>query len=210
MSDVAAPLEIHVHLVDGSIIGFQQPDPELAKQIIASTRPEKLFSQPQLRLAGEAYATLFPMAAVARLDFIGEELAGWGDGRELSHMEQITKEEFEQHRLDAGPRPPREGQEPPGDEPLILYREIVLTNGERVYSAAHLSPPREHAADGPRAAAIDLSMMIRHELDGPALGCRRAGGGVILINPHNVLRLTVHPGPPEVAPGSWAAEWVQG
>lgn len=197
MSERAVPLEIHVHLVDGSVARFLQADAVLARRILDLPRPERLFSQPQLLISGPSAASLIPTAAIVRLDVLSAELGHWGAVRDADFMVESHADEYRQHRSDAAPTLRGLPDEPP---PLVLYREIVLSNGERVYSKTSGLP-----APGAERAALDHAMMVRHSLDAP-LGHRRAEGGLTLLNPAHIARLTMHPGPPEPAAGSWPAD----
>jgi hypothetical protein len=196
MSGPGSPLEIHIHCVDGHVGAFVQPDGAVARRILEQVHPTRLFAQHQLMISGEGSLTVFPSAAVVRVDLVTEECPEWPFAFGVSDVAEITAEEFTRRLDPDAPRP-----EQPGGT-VVRHIQIELTNGEPVYceARAHFTP----------RAPVEIAMFFQHLLSGPGLHARRLGGGVLILNPAHVTRLSTYPGPPEAPPGAWAAEPFSG
>src|SRR5262249_8400345 len=110
----------------------------------------------------------------------------------VADSEEITEEEFRQRLPYAEPEPAVPGAL------VVIFAEIELTNGERTFLQVQV--PRESMTAG------DMGVLLQHILTPPSLHARRLGGGAIILNPAQILRVAFHPGPPETPPNAWAAD----
>jgi hypothetical protein len=196
-----ASVEIQIHLIDGSVSRFVVDKPGAAPDLIASIQPNKLFTQRNILIAGSRSMTAYPTAAVARVDFVMDGFPGWQFYHNLQDVMQITHEEFlarfnpENVDVDRTDR-----VVVPGDT-SVAWGDIELNNAERLYTEARfVAQP---------AMPIDRSMLFEQLFESHYLYSRRRGGGAILINPANIVRLTFYPGPPETPRNAWVAHHME-
>jgi hypothetical protein len=196
MSMPPSYLEIHVHGIDGQVAAFVQSDPAAAAALLAHIQPGRVFTQSHLTIASEHSVTFFPCAAVARIDLVMDTFPDWPFYHGVSNILEITEEEFQERY-----RPEEREAEPPGAL-VVRFTELELTSGERLVVEVH-------SREIPRTA-VDQAMFVQQILSAPSLYARRLGGGAILLNPAQILRMTVYPGPPETPPNAWAADPLTG
>jgi hypothetical protein len=185
-------LEIHVHGVDGFVSAFVQSDAEAVRKVLEQIQPGRLFTQRHLTIAGRGSLTIFPTAAVARVDLVMDGVPDWPRHFGVADAMEVTEEEFRRRIPQEAPEPTR-----PGDLVAVAV-DLELTNGERIFlevytQAAALTP-------------VDVGMLLQQILSAPSLHARRLGGGVVVINPTHILRMAFHPGPPETPPNALLAE----
>jgi hypothetical protein len=185
-------LEIHVHGVDGYVSAFVQSDAEAVRKILEQIQPGRLFTQRHLTIAGRQSLTVFPSMGIARVDLVMDTVPDWPYHRGVTDALEVTEEEFRRRIPQVAPEPG-----PPGDL-VAIFVDLELTNGERIFMEVHT-----HAA---ALTPVDVGMLLQQILSASSLHARRLGGGVIVINPAHILRMVLHPGPPETPPNAWPAE----
>lgn len=194
MKSAPAPLvEITVYLTDGRKISFAQNDADAVQRLKDHLNPSRLFTQETLIIGSPRSLTAFPTAHVVRVDLRSAVIVDSGHAPGLSRVLEITREEFEALN--------RPGAMPLG-QGLI---ELELSGGEVVSLAVHFSPTVEVQLLGERTA-MDQAAFFTNMFSGQALHAELAGGGVLIVNPQRVLRLTFYPAPTILPAGSWRAE----
>src|SRR5947208_2677521 len=111
-------LELHVHGVDGYVSAFVQSDIETIRKLIEQIHPGRLFTQPYLAVAGRHSLTVFPCAAVVRVDLVMNDFPDWPFHFGIADALELTEEEFRQRLPHAAPAPAH-----PGDL-VAVYAEI--------------------------------------------------------------------------------------
>ncbi len=190
-----AALEIHIHLEDGRIVKFTQPDAALAKKILDHIQPNRFFLQSHLIIDGDYAITTFPCAGICRIDLIGDSLPVW-PFHFVTDMQQIPEEEF-QRRIQPEPRAGQTPPPPAVGSSIMAYGEFELVNGERLFTALEIQVEQR--------LPQDLGHVIQQIFSLGGMHARRQEGGIVLINPAKIVRLAIHPGPSTTPPGAWQA-----
>src|SRR5258706_6695311 len=190
-------VEIQIPMIDGSISRFIVDKPGAAPDLIASIHPNKIFTQRNIVIAGSRSMTAYPTAAVARVDFVMDGFPGWAFYHNLEDVMQITHEEFKQRYNPESADVDRVARVVVPGDTIVAWGEIELNNADRVYTEARFVAQA--------ATPIDRSMLFEQLFESHYLYSRRRGGGAILINPANIVRLSFFPGPPETPRNAWEA-----
>ncbi len=188
-------LVIHVHGIDGHVSRFVQSDAAAARTILDQVHPARLFTQPSLIIKGDTATTAFPCSAIARIDLLTEAYPGWPFPRNLEDVIELSEAELAQHLRPEILRNWHPDHAVPGD-PLLAFLDITLLNAAKVCA--------ELVVCVPDATSIDRSILLHQILQAPVHYMRRRQGGAVLINPANIARFNLHPGPPVLA-GAWPA-----
>jgi hypothetical protein len=195
MSAIPSSLELHVHSVDGHVARFVQNEPGAVRRLFEHIQPSKIFEQRQLVVASGHSLAIFPCTAIVRVDLVMEGFPDWEFHHGLSNVQEITEEEFRQ-RYD--PEQYHAGHPLPPGAPVVVYAEIELADGERIFSEVHTHVEAR--------LPVEQSMFFQQLLTAPSLYTRRRGGGAIVINPASIVRLTFYPGPLTAPPNALPAE----
>jgi len=186
-ADTPAYLDIHLHFVNGRDARFVQTDSKEAQHVLEQIHPDRVFTaRPVLTIGDPASISLVPCSSVERIDFYVDPLPDWPYHNEVRDAEEITEDLF--HARDRL-------------SPELVAR-FELVSGAVTYLRLHFQPSR-----GP-VTPLDASLFFSHLLSGPSLRGRMEGG-VFLINPANIVRVTIYPGPSEPPTGSWNARQVE-
>lgn len=195
MTSQPAYVEIHIHSIDGYVAAFLQNDPEGVRRLLDHIQPNKIFEQRQLIVSSAHSLAVFPCASIARVDLVMDGYPDWEFHFGASSVQEITEEEFRQRYRPGSAPDPRLLQ---AGAPVTAFSEIELANGERLFTEIHTHlEPR---------LPLEQSMFVQQILSAPSLYSRRLGGGAILLNPANVVRMAFHPGPPTLLPNALPAE----
>jgi hypothetical protein len=199
MSTTPAYVEIHIHSNDGFVSAFLQNDPEAVRRLFDHVQPNKIFEQRQLVVASAHSMTVFPSASIARVDLVMDGYPDWEFHFGVSSVQEITEEEFQQRY-----RPNRDPDQRllPEGAAVTAFAEIELANGERLFTEIHTHVESR--------LPIEQSMFVQQILSAPSLYSRKLGGGAILLNPANIVRMTFYPGPPSTPPNALPAEPLSG
>jgi hypothetical protein len=194
MLNTAPPLlEISVYLTDGRRIRFVQNDADAVQWIRDHVNPARLFTQETLIIGNPRSLSAFPTAHVVRVDLKSPVISDSGHAPGLSRVLEITREEFTAlNRPEAMPL----GQ---------AFVEAELSGGEVVYLAAHFAPAVEVQLLGERTP-MDQAAFFTNMFSGQALHAELPDGGMLILNPSRVLRLTFYPAPTILPAGSWRAD----
>lgn len=204
MSNTPSALEFHIYATDGEVTRFVQDDAAEAQKILSQIQPNRLFAQKQIIIAGLRSLNAFQTSAVGRIDLIMEGHPGWPFHHGISDAVQITEAEFRERYRPEETGTTRTGQEITPGQSVTLFAAVDLLDCEGVYLEVSTKAQSE------TLTPIDTGLLIQQFFAQPVLHARRQGGGAILINPANVVRLTFFPGPRETPPGAWPARYVAG
>ena len=195
-------LEIHVHLEDGRVAKFVQSDPVLARKTLTLIHPGKLFSQRLITIHGDHSLTAYPCASIVRIDFVTDMALDWPFHHGAIAIDQILPTEFEERCLAAITARRKSSGPPTPGEPITLYAQQELVNGERLFLEVHTTLQVR--------TSVDQNVFINNLFSSGGLHARRREGGMIIVNPAKLVSMALHPGPMEYTPGSWLANPMHG
>jgi hypothetical protein len=185
MNTQPSELEILIQSLDGHITTFAQRDPVSIKTLLDQMQPGKIFGQPYLSMMGNGSLTIFPSTTVVRIDLVMPDYPDWEFHFEF--REQAANA-LGEDRSTTGPRK--------------IYAQIDLRGGQTVHLALDL-----HRREEPRTK-VDFSMLLQRFLWSPSLHARRIGGGALVINLAQIVRLQFHPTPLYSPINAWFANPV--
>ena len=191
-------LELHVHLIDGSIERFAQPNPQAAGRILKGLDLANHFGKPHVTFETAQGIFIYPCAHVVRLDVLTEAELAFASIPRRAQVHEISCEEFEaQYHPEFDPALTR-AQVGRAGEAFHGFIRIKLTSGETVVLEvnAQISAP------------LDQKMVFGSLFNVSTLVFPRSGGGYCLLNRANVLTFELLPGQPDVAPTAWPAERI--
>jgi len=197
----AAPLKIQIHLTDGTIAGFTQHDAAAIEKILSHIQPDKLFAPRLLILGSDASMTAFPTATVVRVDFIADNLPEWPFHHNTANIAEIAEGEFRQRFNLQDYEPVRQTRIIP-DGRLTVFAELELLNGDRSFFEIHTID-----STAPRLP-LEHMMFLQQLFAASGLHAGRRAGGILVINPANIVRFTLYPGPVDPPPNCWPASRV--
>lgn len=198
MAPESAPLQIHIHLVDGNVLRYEQHDPIAKEAIIKNLQPTKVFDERQIMIAGGYTVTGYSTSAVVRVDLMMEGLPEFRFGPEMANLSEITKDDFnERYRPEEGESLKRKRPWTVG-ETFSGLAELELLNGTSIFLEFETT----------LRSKLDQRLVLQHFLSGSGLYCRRHGGGASFINTATVVRWTLFPGPPEAPQNAWIAHFT--
>ncbi len=187
-------LEIHVHSVDGHMAAFVQQGAEAVQKLIAQMQPGRVFRQPFLAVAGQGSLSVFPAATVVRVDLVMRGFPDWPFHLGFRDAMELSEDEFrERISLNDCSREPLRG-------PAPIYADIEMTNGEGLYLQMEVDDRDEPVMQ------VEFGMLIERFLSASSLHARRVGGGALVINPAQILRVQLRPAPPHPPLNAWSAE----
>lgn len=192
-------MEIRVQVNDGETFRFQQEDPAIAEEILKSVHPARFFATPQIIIQGHGETGGFSSPFVECIEFITDAEAPWLQAQANERFTTISKEEFEKRRTELENPPETAAGAQPGRE-FQGIAEFVLRSGTRAYFEYSV-----FARD-----RLEQRMLLQNFLIHPSFHAYRQGGGHVLINPHNVSRWVMLPGPPELPKAAWHADRLEG
>jgi hypothetical protein len=189
-------LELIIHLKDGNILKFFQNDETAAQKILDSIHPKQFFEQPDVTIAGRYSMTVYPIAGITRIEFVTElqPNPSWPLPPWIHSIAEIPAAEFRRTWTpEDPPHLPRKQHRLIG-EVYMQYCEVEFDSGEPLYLAIRMRETME----------IEQRHLVR-QLMGSIVHAERIGGGIMLINPAHVLRITFSPGTNETPPNVWPA-----
>lgn len=197
MSSVFAELQIQIHLHDGRVMTYQQDDADVAAKILAGVQPAKLFAERQLLIAGAYSLSGFTSDSVVRVDFIIDELPKWPFPHGLTDAVEIPKEEFNRHYVPEDDESLKREKEWKEGEEVHSYGEFELNSGKSVFAEF----------ESVRRGGIEQRQTAHNFLTGSGFHIRRRDRGVMILNPVNIARWTIFPGPPTTPKNAWPAHY---
>jgi hypothetical protein len=189
--------ELHVHSVDGHVSRFNVEGAAAVQELLERVQPGRVFSLPHLVVGGAHSLSIFPSASVVRVDLVMHQFPEWAFPYGASDILELSAEEFEERyepAMDAALKATADGL------PIVIYAEFELASGQRVFMEVHTRAETR--------LPVELGMFFQQILTAPSLFGRRRGGGAVMLNPANIVRLTFHPGPRNAPPNMIAAEPV--
>ncbi|MBK7496076.1 MAG: hypothetical protein IPI28_12040 [Candidatus Omnitrophica bacterium] len=190
------PLEIRIHLIDGSVAAFYEDDADQAKQIIGQIQPDRLFSQPSLLLAGISSVTVIPCTKVNMIEVIQDTYPNWPFMREVTDIIDCSPEAFRSGFLAFRDSLAARVQTPEVGDPFVSWGMMTLSGGQHFYFEAR----------GIIRSVIEQRRLVHQVISAPCLISRRREGGAVLVNPSNIVSLELSPGPRELPNTAWPME----
>jgi hypothetical protein len=188
---------IRVHLTDGTVESFAQPDEAKAEEIWAKIDPRRLFGQQRVVIAGTHSKSVFVTTEILRIDFVQQCFACWEFPEGYSDVVELSEAEFRKHaHLDEPQLMRRRETSTPIGDLLVSFLHLRFRNAPSAYLMAEFSiklPAESHS-------------FMRHLLSKTTFHMRLAGGGVGLLNLANLAGYSVYPGVAEIPADSWMAE----
>lgn len=177
-SSYAAPLEMRIHLTNGSTARFVQPDHECAECLLADLQPQRLFRKPQIVLESDGSLTTIPSTAVEHIALLNVTMpAEWALNPEIEDVVEFSPDSLT-------------AESEASDRVMPdLFIEFEMRSGQISYLRVSTGDPQEIRLP------LDAGLAFSHLLERPVVLGRRAEGGIFLLNPANVVRFTVHSNP---------------
>ena len=197
-STTASPnLLIRVHVTDGSVESFIQPDESKAEQIWQGVDPAHLFAQPRLVIAGTHSKSVFVCPEIVRIDFIQQNCGCWEFPEGYADVVELSEADFRKHaHLDQPDLMPQREQPTSVGDLLVSFLKLQFKRNPPIYLMAEFSV---------KLPAESQSFM-RFLLSKTGFHMRLAGGGVGVVNLANLTGYTAYPGVAQIPADSWLAE----
>ncbi len=189
-------MEIRIHTQGGSVETFFQDNPALVARILKGIQPSKVFAGPVITVAGDYSLTTFVPSGVNRVDLIAEDLPLWKHPTDILDVVELSEDEYrERSHLDDPARLERRRRPTQAGEIVVVFVELEMTGGNRVFLAAEIQ------------VALEVERLARlHMLfSAPAVHFRTHQGGAAILNLNNLVRLTCYPGPDRTPIDAWPA-----
>ncbi len=192
---------LRIHLSDGSVETFMQPDQEKARQIWLSTEPARFFTLPRVVLAGTYSKAVFVCSEIVRLDFLDPNCACWKFPDDCYDIVELSASDFANRAHLDRPELMRKREEstPVGD--LVLsFVKLFFRNHPPMYVVFELSV---------KLRAESMAYM-RFLLSKTGFQMRLGNhGGVSLVNLAHLAGYAAYPGVAQVPADAWPAEPVE-
>lgn len=188
-------LEIQVCLANGKHATFFQNDESVSLQILNSIQPNKVFNQPHLIIASDHSMTAFSPQAIARLDLISPHFVPqWPFPQGIREMREISESDFIERRQASI----KAATSAAGGGSDLLREHIVvgLSGGYRLFLETLAKIDAE----------AEKRHLVNHLFQMNSFWARRHGGGVTIVNPIHLLRLTLYPCPSPTPLQAWPAQ----
>jgi hypothetical protein len=176
--------QLHIHLTDGNVFHYRQDDPPAIVKTIDALDPKRVFEQNQLMVHGMRALTGYRVANIEMLRVVTDATPDWPLPSPLAECREVDGETFERLRRDEGGNERDRPEVPPGQKRAV-FMELLLRSGTIVY------------AEGTVLASTPLQerTVLQHILDRKYFQISMPGRGVVLINPANIIRYGLYPGP---------------
>lgn len=199
MTPENTPLEITVYLKNGSTDHFVQSDPKLITEILGKIKhPSKLYVLPTIMIGSAGLVTSYQTESITRIDLAGPELPDWPYLQGAGRITETPLEEYYRERRTPGYVEARKRAWGESGTLQIGFTELELTDGQRLVWEVRMQS-RE-------LTVLDIVPFTHQLLAAGGLHALRIEGGVMMINPANVVRLSFFPGPPELPLLAWKAD----
>lgn len=182
------PVEVTLHLTDGRVIVFKQPEGASSRPLFEGAQLAGLFKRELFVLRGEQSVSLFPTDKVVRLD-VSRLLPEWVDDAEEIRADQIADYDFQWLRETLA-AVNKQFPDRPRLEDVIVAADLELSNSDHIYLRVEFRvddagrPPQE--------------LLIDQILNCGGLPIRLREGGFGVINPKALVRLTLCPVPEDM------------
>jgi hypothetical protein len=196
-----AGVPLRIHLSDGSVETFMQPDQEKAREIWLSTEPARFFAQPRVVLAGTYSKAVFVCSEIVRLDFLDPTCACWKLPEDCSDIVELSASDFANRaHLDRPELMPKREQSRHVGDLMVSFVKLYFRNHPPIHVMFELSV---------KLAAESQSYM-RFLLSKTGFQMRLGGhSGVGLVNLAHLAGYAAYPGVAQVPADAWPAEPVE-
>jgi len=198
MNDCPQNLEIRVYKADGSIEKFIQTEAGPAQRILHEFRDGRIFDLEKIIIAGRRSLTSFPTRQVVRLDLVSEPPVQWIRPRGIVDAVELTGAEFQALHQNPELRDP-ENQVKMLEDSVVGFLEIEMASQPPLFLALEWAPAP--SADRPEAILCPF-----YPLPTPTLSFRMRTGGLAILNPFHLVRLTLFPAPQQPPAEAWPAQ----
>lgn len=196
----SSPLEIQVHLVDGSVAKFEQTDPVAIKHTLDTFQPTRIFSQKVLMIGDGDSLSAFQTSSVVRIDLIAPYVPDYPFYNGVLDIQMISPDQFKERYVPQSFAELHAKAVANPGEPITVFSEFELVNGQRLFQQVCVRVEERL----PLEQGIFVSQLFTvHGLHG-----RCPEGGVLVVNPTHIVRFSLYPAPPALPPGTWAAKRV--
>jgi hypothetical protein len=190
-------MTVRVHLVDGSVESFVQPDEATARKTWNEVDPIRLFAQPRLVIAGTHSKSVFVGSEIVRIDFVQHFCPCWQFPEGYSDIVELSEMEFRIHaRLDQPELMRKREESTPVGDLLVSFLKLQFKSTAPLFLMAELSV---------KLPAENQSFM-RFLLSKTGFHMRLRGGGVGVVNLAQLSGYTAYPGVAQVPSDAWPAE----
>lgn len=175
-------LEIRIYLEDGHVTKFVQNDPVVARKILETIHPNRLFSASQLLIGSDHALTAFQPGLVVRVDLITDLDPNWPLPSGALDTREITEGEFETRC-----HPDRDIQRLTSQE-IVVFGVWEMVNGGRIFLQTHMTGLEK------KKLPMDAGIFIQQVMTSGGLLARGREAGYIVLNPARMLRFTSYVG----------------
>jgi len=193
MSSSSPYLEIIFQLINGQQLRFSEDDEQAVAELLRNIKPQKFFSDEQVRLCGDSFVSGISKNAISWMVFKTHAKLGWHFPNHFLGVEVLTKEDFdhaintELENIKAVMNSGKAGK------PVSMFLELLMRDGVfwhfRISSETLI-----------RMEKIEMSKIIR-QLTG--LHATGADGGGVLVNMNNVMSWRSYPSSFDANSKSW-------
>jgi hypothetical protein len=199
-SPASPAMLVRVHLTDGSVESFAQPDEATAKRIWESIDPVRVFGQQRLVVAGTHSKSVFVGSEITRLDFVQQFCPCWRFPEGYSDVVELSEAEFRKHaHLDEPELMPKREQCTQVGDLLVSFLKLRFKSRAPVFLMSEFSV---------KLPAENQSFM-RFLLSKTGFHMRLRGGGVGVVNLAHLIGYTVYPGVAQIPADSWIADPIR-
>jgi hypothetical protein len=192
-----ATLTIRVHLTDGSVQSFTQPDDAMARKIWRGIDPAKLFARRRLVIGSEHSKAVFVANEIIRVDFHHPAFQCWSFPKGYADIVELSEEDFRQYaHLDQPKQMVRREQATPTGDLLVSFIRLQMRGGRPQFAMVEVLVKRPAQSQS----------LLQFMLSKGAVHMRLCGGGIGVLNLANLAAYTVYPGVAQIPADSWLAE----
>lgn len=190
---------IRVHTSHGKVFEFTQKDEVEGGGILGSVVPHRFFGQQQVIIQGRSATSGFATAAIEAVEFETPVEIAWAPKGHDGALTLVDRDTFAaelESRKRRGANVRRRHE--PGER-AFTQAELVMRSDERFF--LHQSV----LVAGP----LDTRHEIHSFFETKSIIALLPQGGAMIINPSNIVRWTLYPGPVDSPRNAWHASRTQ-
>jgi hypothetical protein len=188
---------VRVHLTDGSVHSFTQPDEAAARKIWESLDPARLFAQQRIVIAGIYSKSVFVCSEIVRIDFLQLDCACWEFPQGYADVVELSEADFRMNaHLDQPEQMPKREQRTPVGDLLVSFLKLQFRSSPPIFLMTEFSVK----------LPVENQSFMRFLLSKTGFHMRLQSGGVGVVNLANLSGYTVYPGVAQIPADSWLAE----
>jgi hypothetical protein len=193
------PLTIRVHLTDGSVHSFVQPDPEINERLWRTLEPARLFAQRRIIVGSEHSKSVFIAAEIIRVDFVHGSFERWEYPHGYTDIVELSEAEFHRHaRLGEPSQMVRRDRPNPVGDLLVSFIKLHLRGSQPLFVMVEIFAKLPAENQG----------VMQFLLSKTGVHVRLRGGGISVVNLANLAGYITYPGVAQIPADSWLAEPV--